>query len=320
MRDLLSTSLLLLLYSPLLSCTGDNTLQPGETLNVTQAITSDGGSFALGFFTLGNSTSRYVGIWYNKIKEQTVVWVANRENQLTDSTGFLTLSADGNLKLLDGKKSVLWPSNLSVIDRNSTTAVLLDNGNLVLKTMTNMEFMWQSFENPIASFIPGMKLSLNLKTGQSIRVLSWKDVDDPTPGEFSVGIDPQTPRQLVVWRGSKPYWGGDIWQQVVSSGVFQSPQSYVGFRTIIDTKEEISYLLTTSENSFMIRAELTPTGKIELRSWVENSQKWILLGSSQGNNNCSFYGWCGPYGSCYQTSLPTVCKCLKGFRPKFQKE
>lgn len=171
MRDLLSTSLLLLLYSPLLSCTGDNTLQPGEMLNVTQAITSDGGSFALGFFTLGNSTSRYVGIWYNKIKEQTVVWVANRENPLTDSTGFLTLSVDGNLKLLDGKKSVLWSSNLSVIDRNSTTAVLLDNGNLVLKTMTNMAFMWQSFENPIASFIPGMKLSLNLKTGQSISLV-----------------------------------------------------------------------------------------------------------------------------------------------------
>ncbi|RWR93575.1 G-type lectin S-receptor-like serine/threonine-protein kinase [Cinnamomum micranthum f. kanehirae] len=165
-----------------------------------------------------------------------------------------------------------------------------------------------------------MKLSLNLKSGQIIRVLSWKDVDDPTPGEFSVGIDPQTPRQLVVWRGSKPYWRGDVWQQVVSSGVVQSSQSYVGFRTIIETKEDISYLLTTSENSFMIRAELTPTGKIEVLSWVENSQKWILLGSSHGNNNCSFYGWCGPYGSCDQTSLPTVCKCLKGFRPQFQKE
>ncbi|RWR93573.1 G-type lectin S-receptor-like serine/threonine-protein kinase [Cinnamomum micranthum f. kanehirae] len=137
-----------------------------------------------------------------------------------------------------------------------------------------------------------MKLSLNLKSGQIIRVLSWKDVDDPTPGEFSVGIDPQTPRQLVVWRGSKPYWRGDAWQQVVSSGVVQSPQSYVGFRTIIDTcKEDISYLLTTSENSFMIRAELTPTGKIELLSWVENSQKWILLGSSHAYSYKNISDW-----------------------------
>ena len=166
--------LLVLLSSFLLTSSRDDKLQPRESLNVTQKITSSGDTFALGFFTPGNSTNRYVGIWYNKIKEQTVIWVANRENPLTDSAGFLTLSEDGNIKLLDGKKGVVWTSNVSVNGRDSTTALLSDSGNLELRMTRSQEPVWQSFDYPIGLFLSGMKLTLNTKTGQSIRGFSWK--------------------------------------------------------------------------------------------------------------------------------------------------
>ncbi|XXG83198.1 hypothetical protein AAC387_Pa10g1005 [Persea americana] len=171
---LFSTWLLVLLSSFLLTSSRDDKLQPRESLNVTQKITSSGDTFALGFFTPGNSTNRYVGIWYNKIKEQTVIWVANRENPLTDSAGFLTLSEDGNIKLLDGKKGVVWTSNVSVNGRDSTTALLSDSGNLELRMTRSQEPVWQSFDYPIGLFLSGMKLTLNTKTGQSIRGFSWK--------------------------------------------------------------------------------------------------------------------------------------------------
>lgn len=68
-------------------------------------------------------------------------------------------------------------------------------GQIVLRTTMSQEAMWQSFDQPIRSFLPGMKLLLNKKTGQRTRILSWKEADDyPNPGMFSAGIDPETPR------------------------------------------------------------------------------------------------------------------------------
>lgn len=44
-----------------------------------RTISSEEGEFALGFFKPGNSSNYYIGIWYNTLSEQTVVWVANRD-------------------------------------------------------------------------------------------------------------------------------------------------------------------------------------------------------------------------------------------------
>ncbi|KAK9166813.1 hypothetical protein Scep_002004 [Stephania cephalantha] len=49
-------------------------LRDGDTL------VSHGGIYALGFFSPDNSQKRYVGIWFNKVSKQTVVWVANTNN------------------------------------------------------------------------------------------------------------------------------------------------------------------------------------------------------------------------------------------------
>ena len=70
-----------------------------DTITLNQPI-KDGGdnlvsnqkAFALGFFSPGNSNLRYLGIWYNEITEQPVVWVANRDNPLNDTSGVLSIT------------------------------------------------------------------------------------------------------------------------------------------------------------------------------------------------------------------------------------
>ena len=56
-----------------------DTILQGQSITTSQTIVSVGGEFKLGFFSPGNSTKYYVGIWYKKVSEQTILWVANRD-------------------------------------------------------------------------------------------------------------------------------------------------------------------------------------------------------------------------------------------------
>ena len=61
-----------------------------------QALVSSAGTFELGFFGHDPSSNRR---FKNITTKQTVVWVANRDSPLTDATGALNLTTDGNLIL-----------------------------------------------------------------------------------------------------------------------------------------------------------------------------------------------------------------------------
>ncbi|XP_059437189.1 G-type lectin S-receptor-like serine/threonine-protein kinase At1g11300, partial [Corylus avellana] len=131
----------------LLSCfclefgSATDTITAAKFINDSETIISNGGDFKLGFFSPPNSTDRYVGIWYAEISVFTVVWVANRNNPLKNSSGILTISEDGNLVVLDGQKKLLWSSNLTDSVGNSS-AQLLDSGNLVLRGNTTGTIIW----------------------------------------------------------------------------------------------------------------------------------------------------------------------------------
>ncbi|KAK9723941.1 hypothetical protein RND81_05G035700 [Saponaria officinalis] len=66
-----------------------------------QTLASSNAIFKIGFFSPTNSTNRYVGIWYNvsgSDGELEVVWVANKDNPLSETSGVLNISEDGNLQ------------------------------------------------------------------------------------------------------------------------------------------------------------------------------------------------------------------------------
>lgn len=106
--------LVLFLVFPLCISTTD-TIAPGRSLLDGTLLLSEGNDFALGFFTPGNSTSRYVGIWYFKIPEKTVVWVADRDNPINGSSGVLSIDGHGNLVLNhQNRNSPLWSKYFSL--------------------------------------------------------------------------------------------------------------------------------------------------------------------------------------------------------------
>ncbi|GJY83367.1 G-type lectin S-receptor-like serine/threonine-protein kinase isoform X1, partial [Tanacetum coccineum] len=60
-------------------------------------------------------------IWYKKISEGTVVWVANRETPINDTSGMFKVNREGNLLLFNGGNNMVWSSNSTVSFRSNNT-------------------------------------------------------------------------------------------------------------------------------------------------------------------------------------------------------
>ncbi|KAJ0983570.1 hypothetical protein J5N97_011825 [Dioscorea zingiberensis] len=101
-----------------------------------QFLISANQTFQFGFFSPEGSSLRYVGIWYHKLPGRTIVWVANRDRPVFDTTGVLTFDHYGNMFILDerGCSAVL---TYGFGATNATAVTLLDTGNLVLRDTNN---------------------------------------------------------------------------------------------------------------------------------------------------------------------------------------
>jgi len=50
--------------------------------------------------------------------------------------------------------------------------------------MNSNTFLWQSFDYPTDSLLPGMKLGVNRKTGHNWSLVSWFTPSTPASGPF----------------------------------------------------------------------------------------------------------------------------------------
>ncbi|VAI20890.1 unnamed protein product [Triticum turgidum subsp. durum] len=319
------TVVLIILFLPLRA--SDDRLVPGERLFPGTTIISDDGAFALGFFNPSNSTpaSLYLGIWYNGIPELTVVWVANRETSVTNSTSSaptLSLTNTSNLVLSDGSSGrVVWTTDVADASSSIAAAAVLENtGNLVVRS-PNGTMLWQSFDHLTDTFLPEMKIRISYATrGTGIRLVSWKGPDDPSSGRFSYGGDPDTLLQLFLWDGARPLARRGPWTGYLVKGKHQYQQvngslSVIIYMAIVDNEEEIYTTYTVSAGAPRTRYVVTYSGDYQLQSWSTNSSSWVIL-AKWPSLECNRYGFCGPYGYCDQTATPMpTCKCLDGFEP-----
>ncbi|KAB1223052.1 hypothetical protein CJ030_MR2G022345 [Morella rubra] len=289
-----------------------DTITAAKFIKDPETIISDGGKFKLGFFSPVNSAYRYVGIWYAKIPVSTVVWVANRNNPLKNSSGILTISEDGNLVVLDSQKRTLWSSNVTNSVSNSS-AQLLDSGNFVLKENTTGTIMWESFQNPSDTFLQKMKVSTNVKTGNKVQLTSWKNPSDPSTGTFSTGIDFHSLPEIFIWNASSPYWRSGPWNGQIFIGIRNMNSVYLdGFILTDDEEGTYSLRFSFSNDSVISNFVLKSQGNI-VRPYY-NGENWEV-GWSTLESECDVYGKCGAFGSCNSQNSP-ICGCLRGFEPK----
>ncbi|KAH6790516.1 receptor kinase 3 [Perilla frutescens var. frutescens] len=305
---------------PLLT-TSINRITPTQSLTKGQTLVSARQEFELGFFSSGISNNWYVGIWYKHVEERTIVWVANRDSPLRNSSGILKISADeGKLILVDQAGRSVWSANHSG-NAGNIVAELLDHGNLVLRRENDgnpENYLWESFNYPTDTLLPGMKLGWDSKTGLNRYITSWKSADDPSTGDYSFKLNIYGYPEIYLTNKQTIDYRSGAWNGLRFSGVPEMKPSspLLSFLFVRNPNEEVSYSFSLMNESMYSRLMMKHSGALQRFIWIPSSRIWNLFWYAP-KDQCDDYRECGVYGICDANASP-VCKCMKAFQPKNQ--
>ncbi|KAI8557709.1 hypothetical protein RHMOL_Rhmol04G0030800 [Rhododendron molle] len=304
----------LLIFSfPLFANALTDTILQGQLVTASTTITSSGNEFVLGFFSPGNensTTSSYLGIWYKRASKKTVVWVANRDNPLTDSTAVLTIAADGNLVIVVGRVSYML-SNIS--SRGNTSATLRDSGNLVLNDRRSGDILWQSFDYPTDTLLPEMKVGHDKRNGKTWSMLAWKSKEDPGPGVFSFELDSQGTSQFFILKKFQKYWTSGTWNGKIFTRIPEMAGNIMYDSIYVSNGNESYFTYSMKIPLVTVRFVLDISGQLQLLLMNETTGEWDMYWA-QPREQCDIYGYCGAFGACNR-SATAFCQCFRGFQP-----
>uniref|UniRef100_A0A2N9EVV1 Bulb-type lectin domain-containing protein n=1 Tax=Fagus sylvatica TaxID=28930 RepID=A0A2N9EVV1_FAGSY len=273
-------------FSIFVISTAIDTIVATQSIRNGETIVSSGGNFELGFFSPSNSNSCYIGIWYKKISTKTVVWVANRDTPLNPTSGALKLVDQGILVLKDGANNTIWSSNSSGSATNPI-AQLLDTGNFIVKDgkENNAEnILWQSFDHPADTFLPGMKYGFNLVTGLNLVLTSWKSADDPSRSDYTNQLDPNGLPQFLLRKGPTVVYRTGPWNGLHFTGMPNLQPNTIYTYEYVSNPEETYYTYQLINDSVVSRMVLTPDGKLQRFIWIDRTQSWSVYLTAQVDN------------------------------------
>ncbi|XP_009112581.1 G-type lectin S-receptor-like serine/threonine-protein kinase At2g19130 [Brassica rapa] len=292
-----------------------DTISANFTLSGDQTLLSSNGTFKMGFFKPGNSANFYIGMWYQELSIQTIVWVANRDKPVSDKNTSVLRISEGNLVLLDGN-NLVWSTGLN--SSSAHDAVLQDDGNLVLRDDSGSP-LWQSFDHLGDTWLPGAKIRYDKRTKKSQRLTSWTSSEDPSPGLFSLELDESTAYK-ILWNGSTQYWSSGPWnsQSKIFDSVPEMRLNYIYNFSFFSNETESYFTYSLYNHANVSRFAMDVSGQIKQFTWLNNNNQWNLFWS-QPRQQCQVYAYCGSFGICNDKSQP-FCQCPRGFRPASQKD
>ncbi|KAI3728809.1 hypothetical protein L6452_17453 [Arctium lappa] len=303
-------------FVPYLS-SGADTLFANQSLSGDETLVSLAGNFELGFFRPGESPNYYIGIWYKKVTSNppTVVWVANRETPISDIFKSQLKILDGNLMLFNESNAQIWSTGMMSTSSSSALVVLYDDGNLVLRYGSNSSPpIWQSFDHPTHTFLPGSKIGYDKRTNAKQVLTSWRSSEDPALGLFSLEIDQIKIQYVLKWNKSVEYWSSGSWNGQIFSSIPEMRLNYIYNFSYINNENESYFTYSLYDPSIISRFILDVSGQLMQLSWLEREEQWNLFWA-RPITQCDIYAVCGAFGTCNQNTLP-FCKCLAAFEPR----
>ncbi|KAM1570915.1 hypothetical protein ACFX10_035861 [Malus domestica] len=297
---------------------GRDTLKQGDTLNSSSNLVSASGNFTLSFVVhnIDGSNCSYLAIMRNGGYEiPNRAWIGNRDSPvLYPSSPLLTLDFNNTLKISqtdeDQDPIVICSAPHTSNNNTSVVATLLDSGNLVLQQVNSVDgsmnrvFLWQSFDYPIDTFLPGMKLGVNHRNDHIWSLSSWSGIFNPALGTFTLDWDPNQ-GQLKLRRKGVIFWTSGV---LKSDGRFQylsSDESMMKYKFRVVSNENEDYVTYTA-------AEGGPPQELVLYT-TGSLYEYRLQRDVAQAEKCDGYS---TEGGCVKKDRPS--ECMKEFGGEFE--
>ncbi|KAI6691932.1 hypothetical protein NL676_019642 [Syzygium grande] len=269
---------------------------------------SASGFYAFGFYQRGNGYS--LGVFLAGIPLQTVVWTFKRDSPPFPSNATLQFTTDGRLILQSWLPGQF--TDVAVPAESAISASMLDSGNFVLYD-SNGGIIWQTFDSPTDSLLPGQ----NLSAGHQL--VSSASESDQSSGVFRIKV--QHDGNLVQYPVNSidapdyAYWSTE------TGGIGDNITLHMdgdGFLYLLNPAGQYVSNVTRKglpSNNMMYLARIDADGIFRLYSYdTIMKANWSIVWNST-DDLCSPKGICGLNMYCVTIDPKVNCVCLPGFAP-----
>ena len=226
----------------------------------------------------------------------------------------LSLLKTGNLVLTDAGQSIVWSTN-TITSSKQVQLHFYDTGNLVLLDNSIAVVLWQSFDFPTDTLLPGQTLSKNTN------LVSSRSQTNYSSGFYKLFFDSENVLRLMYQgpRVSSLYWP-DPWLQSNDFGSGNGRLSYNDTRVAV--LDHLGYMVSSDNFTFRTsdygtvlqrRLTLDHDGNVRVYSKKDLEEKWSMSGQFK-SQPCFIHGICGPNSICsYDPKSGRKCYCIKGY-------
>ena len=267
---------------------------------------SSSGQFAFGFYKIDNGFA--IGIWMEAIQRKTVIWTANRDDPPLPQDVNLSFSSDG--MGIFTQNQGLQTTVIHAPQQSAFSASMLDTGNFVLYNSGSM-IIWQSFDFPTDTILPGQRLLANKNLVSSI--------SETNHGSGKFQLIMQVDGNLVQYPASKPkpenaYWNSETSTagEKVSLNLDGDGRLYL-LNTTTGLIVKDFYRIGSLSNKTIYRLTIGFDGILRLYSHrLNQGDDWVSEWSPT-SNRCDPTGLCGPNSYCTLLDQEPICTCPPGF-------
>ncbi|XP_059290333.1 putative receptor protein kinase ZmPK1 [Lycium ferocissimum] len=239
--------------------------------------------------------------------------MANRDEPVNGKHSQLSLTKSGNVVLTDADQRTVWAT--ATQSNASVELKLLNNGNLVLAASQDTSTIWQSFDTPTNTLLPGQALTKNSK------LVSLRSSTNYSSGFYKLQFADNNVLQLL-YEGlemSGVYWPPS-WQTSVAAGRSTYNNSKIAVLDRLGQfKSTDKFNFKTAdhgEGGIQRRLTLDIDGNIRVYSLNKQRNNWEV--SWQLNwQPCLIHGICGLNSLCtYSHDSGRKCTCLQHHKMK----
>ncbi|GAU21796.1 hypothetical protein TSUD_176410 [Trifolium subterraneum] len=238
--------------------------------------------------------------------------MVNRDQPVNGKRSKLTLLNTGNIVLLDVSLNNVWSSNTASLE--PLDLHLKNDGNLVLRELQGTKILWQSFDSPTDTLVPGQPLTRYTK------LVASRSENNHSSGFYQFFFDDENILGLH-YNGrdvSSSYWPKP-WLLSWDVGRTNFNSSRIA---VLDSFGEFyssdNFTFTTSDyGSVMQRImKLDSDGVVRVYSRINSSMNWYVSWLAF-SGTCTVHGVCGANSTCsYSPKLGRKCSCIPGYRMK----